>query len=161
MKKKTYLPIGGFIIMLLICGAYIVSVFVVGPPDDNALIRYKSSYLAVCTLLIPVIIMTIISFSFKFVIEQDCFKIRMGRLKMEIIPYSEITEISIEPHGKWNTDYYIKRAGKKDRGMSSWMFLRKKQFEKDMATLAEMINSKNALENKEDQVLPPSETINN
>ena len=131
------------------------------PPGEGARGRYKASYLVGCMIFPLAVIMMVIMFSFKFVIEQDCFKIRMGHLKMEIIPYSEITEISIEPHGKWNTDYYIKRAGKKDRGMSSWIFLRKKQFEKDMATLAEMINSKNARENKEDQVLPSSETINN
>ena len=171
MKKKTYIPNCLHIIMLLVCGMYIISIFVIGPPGERALIRHRSAYLAVCTLFIPLIILTVTTFTWHITISKESIKMRWPIElfpKKKIFEYKNIKKIEIEQvklGGRVGYNYKIflqdNKEKKGDATFGSLIFLiRRKELEKDMAALAEMINSKNALENlenKEDQVLPPSE----
>ena len=170
--KKTYLPVWFHVILLLICAAYSIVVFVIGPPSGG-LIRWSAYYYAAYTLWMPIIIGTIYTLNCRVTIAQEYIKIKyMSCMKFvpKTIKYDEIEKIEVErvpwKKPRYEYQFFLKNSNKTkcDFSIDTLLFWKRERIEKALSELALMINSKNALENlenKEDQVLPPSETINN
>ena len=118
MKKKTYIPIWYNVTWLLISAAYIIVVFVMGPPSGR-MIRMHVYHRTAYILWMPIIIWTIYTLNCRVTIVQEYIKIKyptcMGFFP-KIVKYDDIEKVEIEryegkkPHYQYH--FFLKNSHK-------------------------------------------------